>query len=141
MTEEKKQSLQPISRNLCEVYNLLYARGEVVFPLQDIHADSLETIVKTVEGIWFGINRFPTPESKASAYFCLIIKDHPVVDGNKRLAVMWLEIYCKILNLKIVLPKGLTLDVLAVTVEQLKDVNNDQLFGLVKKVLFGVRAK
>ncbi len=137
MTEEKKKSLHPISRILCTVYNDLYENKEVFFVLQDIQADNIDTIVKTVEGTWFGVTRFTTPEEQATAYFCLIIKDHPLVDGNKRLAVLWLEIYCKTFSLPIVLPKDMTLDVLAVTVEKTKDMDNDSLFGLVRIILFG----
>ena len=135
MTEEKKQSLQPISRALCVAYNLLIQRGEVSFELQDQQAENFDIITKTVFARYFGFTRFPTNEEKAVAYFCLIIKDHPVTDGNKRLAVLWLTIFCDVCNLKMNLEK-ISLDVLAVSVEQTKDLDNDQLFWLVKNILF-----
>lgn len=136
MTEEKKQLLHPISERLCKTYNSLYEKREVFFELRDEQIDKLDTIVKTVYGTWFEVNRFPTNEDKAAAFFCLIIKDHPVTDGNKRLAVLWLEIFCEANQLKMDLSK-IPLDVLAVSVEQTKQMDNDQLFGLVKKILFG----
>ena len=136
MTEEKRQSLHPISEILCRIYNLLYEKKEVFFVLQDIQIEKLDTIVKTVYGTWFGINRFPADKDKAVALFCLIIKDHPVADGNKRLAVMCLESFCEAHKLNMDLSR-LPLDVLAVSVEQTKDMDNDQLFGLVKLILFG----
>lgn len=37
MTEEKRQSLQQISKILCRAYNLLLEKKEVVFELQDVH--------------------------------------------------------------------------------------------------------
>ena len=135
MTEEKKQSLQPISRALCEVYNFLYEQKEVSFELQDSQADNFDVIVKTVFATYFGFSRFPTDEDKAVALFCLIIKDHPLVDGNKRTAVLALETFCEARKLTMNTTR-ITLDVLAVSVEQMKGLTNDELFGLVKKILF-----
>lgn len=134
MTEEKKQSLHPISEILCRVYRNLYERQEVFFVLQDEQIEKLDTIVKTVYGTWFGVNRFPANEDKAVVFFCLIIKDHPVIDGNKRMAVLWLQIFCETYELKMN-PK-IPLDVLAVSVEQTKEMDNDQLFAIIKTVLF-----
>src|ERR1700733_7114166 len=137
MTEGKKQSLHPISRTLCRAYDLLHSKNEVSFEVEDVHADQLDTIVKTIEGTYFGVTRFDTPEKKAAGYFCLIIKDHPMTDGNKRLAVLWLEIYCDSLGLKIQLPLGITMDILAVTVLETKDVPIDQIYDFVRIILFG----
>ena len=137
MTEEKKQSLQATSRILCEAYNLLLAKGEVLFPIEDSHADKLDIIVKTIEGQYFEVSRFDTPEKRAAGYFCLIIKDHPMTDGNKRLAVLWLEIFSDILDLKIAMPPDLTLDTLAVTVVSTSDMDMDQLYETVRVILFG----
>lgn len=137
MTEEKKQSLQATSRILCEAYNLLLSKGEVLFPIEDSHADKLDIIVKTIEGSYFNVNRFDTPEKRAAGYFCLLIKDHPMTDGNKRLAVLWLEVFCDILGLTISLPPDLTLDTLAVTVVNTSDMDMDQLYETVRVILFG----
>ena len=87
MIEGKNKSLHPISELLSEAYNSLFRKGEVSFPLHDIQVENIDSVVKTVHAEYFGFVRFKTPEEKASAYFCFIIKDHPVVDGNKRLAV------------------------------------------------------
>ena len=135
MTEEKKQSLQSTSRLLCEAYNKLYASGEVSFPLHDEHADKIDTIVKNIEGTWFGFSQYPTAKDKAAAFFCFIIKDHPVTDGNKRLSVLWLEIYCEVLNLKIN-PHNITLDELAVSVENDKTMTIKELTTIVSIIIF-----
>lgn len=136
MTEEKKQSLHPTSELLCKVYKKLYENKEVFFPLRDDQIEKIDTVVKTVYSDYFGFVRFPTDEDKAVVFFCLLIKDHPVVDGNKRLAVLWLEIFCKALNLKMKLPDDITLDIVAVSVEKSKNIDNDRLFNLVKRVFF-----
>lgn len=138
MTEEKKQSLQSTSKLLCEAYNQLVEKKEVSFGIEDEQADKLDTIVKTIEGSYFGISNYPTKEDKAAGYFCFIIKDHPMIDGNKRLAVLWLEIYCDTCNLTIDLPKNMTLDQLAVSVENEKGMSIKNLVSLVKIILFEI---
>ena len=137
MTREKRQSLHPTSEILCEVYNSLVERKEVFFLIQDENIDKLDTIVKTVYGSYFDVVRFPTHEDEVVAFFCLIIKDHPMTDGNKRLAVLCLQIFCSIYELEIKITPELGLDVLAVSVENTKDMDNDTLFAAVKIILFG----
>lgn len=102
--------MHPISEILCEIYNNLLDRKEVFFLLTETQKRNLDSVVKTVNSSFFGVTRFPTPEEKAAAYFVLIIKDHPVIDGNKRLAVILLKIYTEVQKLKIDLPEGVTLD-------------------------------
>ncbi len=134
MTEEKKQSLHEISNILCAAYNLLYAQKEVFFPLEEEHVNKLDSIVKTVYGTWFGVTRFPTYKDKAVAFLCLIIKDHPFIDGNKRTAVLWFQVFCDVWGLNI--NTKIPLDVLAVSIEGTKNINNDNLFSIVKKLVF-----
>ena len=135
MTEEKKKLLHPDSKHLIETYNILLESKEVSFPLHDFQVFNLDSIAKTVNSRYFGIVRFPSYEEQASAYFCFIIKNHPVTDGNKRLAVLWLEVFCQALRLN--LKSRITLDVLAVAVEQEKNMNMDSIISVVKYTLFG----
>ncbi len=135
MTEEKKTSLHPISIILCKIYNSLIDKGSVCFPLNDIQISNIDSIVKTAEAEYFGVVRFPTNELKAAAYFCFIIKDHAVTDGNKRMAVLFLQVFCDIVKIKINLQPHLTLDVLAVAVEQ-HPVFDDELIRVVEFLLF-----
>src|SRR3989344_3330712 len=132
MTEERKKSLHPISKILCKIYNTLYEKKEVYFELQDENINKLDAIVGTIEGTWFGHSHFDTLEKKATGYFCFIIKDHPLVDGNKRLAVLWLQIYCDVMNLKIRLPQEMTLDKLVVSVEQVDNIKMEELCDLTR---------
>lgn len=135
MTEGKKKSLHEISVLLCEAYNELRANGQVVFPLTDEQAGKVDAIVKTVYSNYFGIERFPSFEEKASAFFCLIIKDHPFTDGNKRTATLWLETFCLANAIETV--KEVPVDELAVSVENVKTDNISQIVKLVQLVLFG----
>lgn len=136
MIEERKTSLHPISEILCETYKILLRKGEVSFTLHDSHIYRIDSIVKTVNASYFGFPRFNGLEEKAAAYFCLIIKGHPVTDGNKRLAVLWLEIFTESMNIPIRLPSHITLDVLAVAVEQAK-FDHHRLIEIIKDLLFG----
>lgn len=125
--------MHPISALLCEVYDRLHAVGQVRFPLYDKQRSALDTIVKTVNARYFGVVRFPAPERQAIAYFCYIIKNHPVTDGNKRLAVLWFEVYCEALGLH---PKqDVPLDLLAIAVE--KSVGpTDEILESAFEILF-----
>jgi|GEM_PF-1771545 len=135
MTEEKRKLLHPTSEILASTYNLLYERKEVSFPLHDQQIFALDSIVKTVNAEYFGFVRFRTNEDRAAAYFCLIIKNHPVTDGNKRLAVLWLDIFANAVKVKI--KESVKLDELAVGVEK-AGFPIERLIRLVKLILFNL---
>jgi prophage maintenance system killer protein len=109
----------------------------VVFRLHDSQIQKIDSIVKTVNSSYYGLPRFKTPEEKAAAYFCFIIKGHPVTDGNKRLSVLWLEIFTDSMEIPLQLPSSITLDILAVTVGQ-ATIDHDELIGIVRVILFGL---
>lgn len=136
MTEERKSSLHPNSAILCEAYSTLYQYGHVYFPLEEVHIKGIDSTVKTVEATYYGKNRFETNELKASAYFCFLIKDHNLTDGNKRLALLWLEIYCKTNNL--IINNSVSLDKLAVSVEQ-ETISILEIIETVSKILFDTK--
>ena len=134
MTEEKKKLLHEISSLLCQAYNELIENNQVSFPLYDEQVFKIDTVVKTVYASYFGFVPYPTEKDRAAAFFCLIIKDHVVTDGNKSLATIWLEIYCNSFSLKI--KDGVLIDQLAVSVEAEKDLSLQKLVQVVKTVLF-----
>ena len=131
--------MHPISELLCEAYSELHRQGQVSFPLQEAHRSHIDSIVKTVHSTFFGVERFPRSQDKAIAYLYLIIKDHPVVDGNKRLAVLWFEIYCTVLKLSPDYSR-FTLDQIAVAVEKSTSDDSEQMQQVLKILLFGVDA-
>lgn len=128
--------MHPISETLCKAYRRLYNGGQVKFPLHKTQEEAIDSIVKTVNGHWFGVERYPTVKQKAVAYLCLIIKNHAVTDGNKRLALLWFEVYCIINELKTE-DFGVTMDVLAVAIEKQKELRLEDLIKVVHKILFG----
>lgn len=135
MTEEKKASLHEVSHLLCSAYNQLVESGQVSFALYDTQIEKIDTVVKTVFSHDYEVDRFPTHEDKAAAFFCLLIKDHPVTDGNKRLATLWFEIYCHTFALVPFFPP-IPLDELAVSIENEKTIDIYALVVLVRQILF-----
>lgn len=125
--------MHPISESLCRVYNGLYARGEVAFPLHRVQEENIDAVVKTVEARYFGITRYAELRTRAAAYFCYLIKDHPVTDGNKRLAVLWLQVYCEALGLEI--DPVWSLDSLAVAIER-DAMSMDELVEIAELAIF-----
>ncbi len=135
MTEVKKPSLHPISEDLCNKFKELAEREDIRFSLHGEQIDNLDSIVKTVYASYFGYIRYPSNKEKASAFFYYIIKRHPVVEGNKRLAVAWLEYYCIATELVITLPPDYTLDGLAVAVESSRYAH-DKIIKALTRILF-----
>ena len=125
--------MHPISLRLFEAYQELYDKGQVSFLLQDVHKKALDSVVKTVNATYFGFDRFPTPEDKAAAYLCFLIKDHPLTDGNKRLALLWFEAFCLSMDLKPHTPRS-GWDAFVVTIEQ----NKEPMELLMKEVKNGL---
>ena len=128
--------MHPISELLCETYAELYKNGQVQFPLHDSQRALIDSVVKTVNASYFGYEPYSSPEDKAVAYLCILIKDHPVTDGNKRLSLLWFRVYCIVSKLKAD-PSPYTFDQIAVSIEKEKDLPLDKLIPLVKKLLFG----
>lgn len=127
--------LHPISELLCRAYSALLQKGEVTFPLHDEQRKNIDSVVKTVLAAYYGEPRYPSPEAQAAAYFYFLIKNHPLTDGNKRLAVLWLELFCGAHRLAIKLPEGVGLDQFAVAVEAMREPYREAL-GITQALLF-----
>ncbi|MHB1475355.1 MAG: RhuM family protein [Dermatophilaceae bacterium] len=62
----------------------LAARGENPGLLGQERGDALESILAGLEQTWGGDPLYPTIESRAAHLLYFVIKDHPLIDGNKR---------------------------------------------------------
>jgi len=138
MIQAKKTLMHPLSQLLCEAYNELRQNRQVSFPLEKHHKHNLDSVVKTVNASYFCKNQYNSLELRAVAYLCHIIKRHPVMDGNKRLSILWFETYCESNNLSPDLEKY-SLDVLAVSIAETDLMNNsiENLITSVHNILFG----
>ena len=50
------------------------------------NGDKLKSVVATIYQSFAGEDLYPTTEQKAANLLYLVVKDHPLVDGNKRSA-------------------------------------------------------
>ena len=62
----------------------LVARGEAPGLLGQERGDALESILAGIEQTFGGEPLYPTIESRAAHLLYFVIKDHPLIDGNKR---------------------------------------------------------
>ena len=62
-------------------------------PFDTRYAERLESIVNQIQGNYFGVELYPSLEEKAARLFYLINKNHPFLNGNKRIAVMALFVF------------------------------------------------
>jgi death-on-curing family protein len=62
-------------------------------PFESRFVGKLESILGTVEATAFGEPLFTTVSQVASAYFVKIVKQHPFLDGNKRMAVVCTDLF------------------------------------------------
>lgn len=136
MIKVRKKSMHPISKILCSLYDFLRQKGEISFDIGEKHRKDIDSIVKTVNSSYFGYERFSSYQERACAYFYFIIKDHALPDGNKRLAVLFFEIYTQAAELEIKLLHGLTLDQIAISVEQEKKLSVDEIIKILQKIFF-----
>lgn len=57
-------------------------------PFDTRYSERLESIINQIQSNYFGVELYPSLEEKASILFYLINKNHPFLNGNKRVAVM-----------------------------------------------------
>ena len=57
-------------------------------PFDTRYPDRLESIINQVQATYFGEELYKDFKTKAAIFFYLINKDHPFVNGNKRISVV-----------------------------------------------------
>ena len=62
-------------------------------PFDTRYHDRLESLINQIQSNYFGVELYPTLEEKASILFYLINKNHPFLNGNKRVAVIALFVF------------------------------------------------
>src|SRR3989344_5786339 len=97
MTEkEKSQQIRHLSKkDITDIYLVLFDRfkeiGEPIPPFVQVNAKEMENLVVIPQTRHFGVEQYPTIESKAAILFYKINKGHIFPNGNKRisLACLW----------------------------------------------------
>lgn len=64
----------------------------------------LESILETPKQTFEGKELYPTIFEKAACYFYFIIKNHPFLNGNKRLAIVTTYVFLKLNNYNLKAP-------------------------------------
>ena len=62
--------------------------SEDIPPFHTRYEGKMESIIAQIQAEYFGEELYKTLEEKASMLFYLIIKNHPLFNGNKRVGVM-----------------------------------------------------
>ncbi len=71
----------------------LMARGEATDFFGQERSDGLEGIIAGIDQTFGGHELYPDVESKAAHLLYFVIKDHPFIDGNKRIASFLFVLY------------------------------------------------
>lgn len=135
MTKVQKKYRPLKSEDVLSVYKKLQDEGIVYFSLTDQAVSKVESLVGNVNGSFYGVDSYPSPEIRAAAFFYFIIKDHAFTDGNKRTAVLTLVSHCEINNLDILFPSD-ELDALAIYIESQKTEGYQDFIKVLSDILF-----
>jgi prophage maintenance system killer protein len=75
----------------------LEKRGEsVTFFGKQNNPKNLDSIIQNLYSTFDNAELYPTFEDKAANLIYLVIKDHPFIDGNKRIGTLLFDYYCQI---------------------------------------------
>ena len=56
----------------------------------------LESALNNADGVYFGLEKYPTVEEKAARLAYSLTKNHPFLDGNKRIGVLIMLVFLEI---------------------------------------------
>lgn len=96
----------------------------------------MERILQTIEQTFGGELLYPTVEEKAAHVLYFIIKDHPFIDGNKRIGSFIFLLYLKLQQLPLKLNEN-GLVALALLVAESSPTQKDLMIRLIVNLLVG----
>ena len=83
--------------------------GEPMPPFSLVNREHLDALIKLPQSRFFGVEQYPTLESKAAIIFYTINKKHLFLNGNKRMSVLTLLVFLGINQKKLnITPDELT---------------------------------
>ncbi len=106
MTEAKESQIHYLDSDSIErTYNLLseffQTSGEPIPIFSIANEHNLDALVKIPKSTYFGVEQYPTMESKAAIIFYTINKKHIFLNANKRMSVACLLVFLGINNMKL----------------------------------------
>lgn len=98
MTEQKKPEYNYLENDDIRLIHSLVSDqwkedGEPIPPFTTANSHNLDALIKTPKSDYFGVEQYPTLESKAAIIFYTLNKKHLFLNGNKRLSVACLLIF------------------------------------------------
>jgi death-on-curing protein len=118
-----------------DVEELLYVAGRAVGDVQVRDAGLLHAAAARPRASAFGVDAYPSIHEKAAALLHGLARNHPLVDGNKRLALGALLAFYGLNGFQLTMTNNQAYDlVIAVAVGELHDVGEiaRQLEGAVR---------
>ena len=105
--------------------------GEPVPPFTTANEHNLDAFIKLPKSDYFGVEQYPTLESKAAIIFYTLNKKHLFLNGNKRISVACLIIFLFINGKRL----GATPDEMTIKALELAKTSFDHDFDAIKKDL------
>ena len=62
----------------------------------------LESALNNAYGVYFGLEKYPTVEEKAARLAYSLTKNHPFLDGNKRIGVLIMLVFLEINKIELI---------------------------------------
>jgi prophage maintenance system killer protein len=85
--------------------------GEEVRYFGEDNGDNLKKIIDTLYSTYDGNDLYPSFEDKAAHVLYLIIKDHPFIDGNKRIGTLLFDFYTRANDKRVSITPSLPLQI------------------------------
>ncbi len=97
-------TLQDFEDICFSIVKMHYQFNEPIPDFKTRYPDKLETILEIPKQNVFGKELYPTIYEKASCYFYFIIKNHPFLNGNKRLAIVSTDVFLSLNQFELEVP-------------------------------------
>ena len=119
-----------------ELKQELKVRGDATDLFGSERGDALAAILGNIEQTMFGEPLYRTREEKAAHLLYFVIKDHPFLDGNKRIGSFLFLLYNRQEELPEIISEN-TLTALALLIAESEPANKDLMIRLVVNLLIG----
>jgi prophage maintenance system killer protein len=119
-----------------ELKQELKGRGDATDLFGSERGDALAAILGNIEQTMFGEPLYRTREEKAAHLLYFVIKDHPFLDGNKRIGSFLFILYNRQEEIPEIISEN-TLTALALLIAESEPTNKDLMIRLVVNLLIG----
>ncbi|MFA4920287.1 MAG: virulence protein RhuM/Fic/DOC family protein [Thermodesulfovibrionales bacterium] len=119
-----------------ELKQELKGRGDATDLFGSERGDALAAILGNIEQTMFGETLYRTREEKAAHLLYFVIKDHPFLDGNKRIGSFLFLLYNRQEEIPEIISEN-TLTALALLIAESEPANKDLMIRLVVNLLIG----